>query len=66
MKSSSDKVNKKAFKLLLVSNKKKPNDPDILNYLGFTSRKLGEFEKYEFSLGQIESQTLRQCMQTAG
>ena len=46
----SDKAEKryeKAFKLLLVSNKKKPNNPDILNYLGFTSRKLGEFEKGE-------------------
>ena len=39
----------KAFKLLLESNKKKPNKPDTLNYLGFTSRKLGNFvdaEKY--------------------
>ena len=46
----SDKAEKryeKAFKLLLVSNKKKPNNPDILNYLGFTSRKLGEFKKGE-------------------
>ena len=42
-----EKRYKKAFKLLLVSNKKKPNNPDILNYLGFTSRKLGEFEKGE-------------------
>ena len=50
MKGKSDKAEKrykKAFKLLLVSNKKKPNNPDILNYLGFTSRKLGEFEKGE-------------------
>ena len=49
-KGKSDKAEKrykKAFKLLLVSNKKKPNNPDILNYLGFTSRKLGEFEKGE-------------------
>ena len=49
-KGKSDKAEKrykKAFKLLLVSNKKKPNNPDILNYLGFTSRKLGEFEKCE-------------------
>ena len=38
---------KKALKLLLVSNKKKPNNPDTLNYLGFTSRKLGDFEKGE-------------------
>ncbi len=42
-----EKRYKKALKLLLVSNKKKPNNPDTLNYLGFTSRKLGEFEKGE-------------------
>ena len=49
-KGKSDKAEKrykKAFKLLLVSNKKKPNNPDTLNYLGFTSRKLGDFEKGE-------------------
>jgi len=34
----------KAQKLLLKSNKKKPNKADTLNYLGFTSRKLGDFE----------------------
>ena len=46
-KGKSDKAEKrykKAFKLLLVSNKKKPNNPDTLNYLGFTSRKLGDFK----------------------
>mgnify|MGYP001233181625 FL=1 len=40
---------KKAQKLLLKSNKKKPNKADTLNYLGFTTRKLGDFvagEKY--------------------
>ena len=47
MSDKAEKRYKKAFKLLLVSNKKKPNNPDILNYLGFTSRKLGEFEKGE-------------------
>ena len=49
-KGKSDKAEKrykKAFKLLLVSNKKKPNNPDTLNYLGFTSRKLGDFKKGE-------------------
>ena len=49
-KGKSDKAKKrykKALKLLLVSNKKKPNNPDTLNYLGFTSRKLGDFEKGE-------------------
>ena len=34
----------KAQKLLLKSNKKKPNQADTLNYLGFTTRKLGDFE----------------------
>ena len=34
----------KAQKLLLQSNKKYPNKPDTLNYLGFTTRKLGDFE----------------------
>ena len=37
----------KAQKLLLKSNKKKPNKPDTLNYLGFTTRKLGDFENGE-------------------
>ena len=49
-KGKSDKAEKryrKAFKLLIASNKKKPNNPDTLNYLGFTSRKLGDFEKGE-------------------
>lgn len=39
----------KALKLLIKYNKEKPNNPDTLNYLGFTSRKLGDFlngEKY--------------------
>jgi len=45
-----DKANKryeKAFKLLLESNKKKPNKANTLNYLGFTSRKLGDFKNGE-------------------
>ena len=37
----------KAFKLLIKSNKNKPNEADTLNYLGFTSRKLGDFENGE-------------------
>jgi tetratricopeptide (TPR) repeat protein len=37
----------KAFKLLVKSNKKNPNKADTLNYLGFTSRKLGDFENGE-------------------
>ena len=37
----------RAYKLLIKSNKKKPNNADTLNYLGFTSRKLGDFENGE-------------------
>ena len=37
----------KALKLLIKSNKKKPNEADTLNYLGFTTRKLGDFENGE-------------------
>ena len=38
---------KKAYKLLVKSNKEKPGKADTLNYLGFTSRKLGDFENAE-------------------
>ena len=38
---------KKAQSLLLLSNKKKPLQADTLNYLGFTTRKLGDFKKGE-------------------
>ena len=38
---------KKAFKLLVKSNKEKPGKADTLNYMGFTSRKLGDFENAE-------------------
>ena len=37
----------KAQKLLLKSNKEKPLQADTLNYLGFTTRKLGDFENGE-------------------
>ena len=37
----------KAQKLLVQSNKNFPNKADTLNYLGFTSRKLGDFENGE-------------------
>jgi len=37
----------KAQKLLLKSNKEKPLQADILNYLGFTTRKLGDYKKGE-------------------
>ena len=49
-KGKADKANKryeKALKLLVKSNKKKPNNADTLNYLGFTTRKLGNYEKGE-------------------
>ena len=42
-----EKANKryeKALKYLIKSNKKKPNQPNTLNYLGFTNRKLGNYE----------------------
>ncbi len=38
------KVYAKAQKLLLKSNDEKPLQADTLNYLGFTTRKLGDFE----------------------
>ena len=37
----------KAQKLLLKSNKVKPLQADTLNYLGFTTRKLGDYENGE-------------------
>ena len=42
-----EKRYKKAQKLLLKLNSKKPDDADTLNYLGFTTRKLGDFENGE-------------------
>ena len=49
-KNKLDKAKKryeKAQKLLIKSNKKFPNKADTLNYLGFTSRKLGDYENGE-------------------
>ena len=37
----------KAQKFLLKSNDKNPNNADTLNYLGFTTRKLGDYENGE-------------------
>ena len=37
----------KAQKLLLKSNEKKPLQADTLNYLGFTTRKLGDYDRGE-------------------
>ena len=51
-KGKTKKANKKyerALSLLIKSNKNKPNKADTLNYLGFTTRKLGDYaggEKY--------------------
>ena len=38
------KLYAQAFKKLEKANSKDKNNPDILNYLGFTSRKIGNFE----------------------
>tara|TARA_Y100000996_G_C22257489_1_gene534442 strand:+ start:76 stop:567 length:492 start_codon:yes stop_codon:yes gene_type:complete len=49
-KNNLDKAKKryeKAQKLLLQSNNKFPNKPNTLNYLGFTTRKLGDYENGE-------------------
>ena len=49
-KGKTEKAQKKyinAQKLLLKSNKEKPLQADTLNYLGFTTRKLGDYEKGE-------------------
>jgi len=37
----------KAQKILLKLNKENPNQADTLNYLGFTTRKLGDYENGE-------------------
>ena len=37
----------RALKFLVKANKEKPNQADTLNYLGFTTRKLGDYEKGE-------------------
>ena len=49
-KGKTEKANKryeKAQKLLITSNNKKPLQADTLNYLGFTTRKLGDYENGE-------------------
>ena len=46
-KEKAEKKYLKAQKLLIASNKSKPNKPDTLNYLGFTTRKIGDFENGE-------------------
>ena len=49
-KGKTEKANKryeKALKLLTKSNIEKPSNADTLNYLGFTTRKLGDFSNGE-------------------
>ena len=49
-KGKTDKAKKrysKAQKLLIKSNEKKPGKANTLNYLGFTTRKLGDYENGE-------------------
>ena len=49
-KDKSDKAKKlysQAFTKLEKAHKKNKKDPDILNYMGFTSRKVGNFEVAE-------------------
>ena len=49
-KDKSDKAKKlysQAFTKLEKAHKKNKTDPDILNYMGFTSRKIGNFEVAE-------------------
>ncbi len=41
------KLYKEAFNKLELANKKDKNNPDILNYMGFTSRKSGNFNEAE-------------------
>ena len=59
-KGKTEKANKKyerALSLLIKSNKNKPNKADTLNYLGFTTRKLGDYaggEKYYLQGLEIE------------
>ena len=49
------KLYSKAYKKLLKAYEKDKNNPDILNYLGFTLRKAGNFEEAEkFYLAGLE------------
>ena len=41
------KLYKEAFSKLQTANKKDKNNPNILNYMGFTSRKSGNFDEAE-------------------
>ena len=57
-KNKTDKAQKhykKAIGYLLKHNKKFPADPNTLNYLGFTHRKVGDYENAEiyYSMGLV-------------
>ena len=46
-KDKKQKRYERALKFLIKSNKEKPNQADTLNYLGFATRKLGDYKKGE-------------------
>jgi tetratricopeptide (TPR) repeat protein len=49
-KKKEDKAKKRfndSLKFFTIANSENPNDPDILNYLGYTSRKIGDFAMAE-------------------
>ena len=46
-KEKAEKLYSQAFKKLSKALKKEKNNPDILNYMGFTSRKIGNFSEAE-------------------
>ena len=46
-KEKAEKLYSQAFKKLSEALKKDKKNPDILNYMGFTSRKIGNFSKAE-------------------
>ena len=46
-KDKATKLYKEAFSKLEKANKKDKDNPDILNYMGYTSRKSGNFEEAE-------------------
>ena len=46
-KEKAEKLYSQAFKKLSKALKKDKNNPDILNYMGFTSRKIGNFSEAE-------------------
>ena len=47
LSSFNDRSWTKCWPTISKSNEKNPNDPDTLNYLGFATRKLGDYKKGE-------------------